>query len=103
MGLSGLLICSSVTLFATGTTLIVFDIIAKIGSAFLAGLALFRFYNYSFGQSKNSTENDVQSFQQFIIENKTNEPRQLADEFEKFVKSNNMDLDFEPHRSLKHI
>lgn len=53
-GLAVLLICSSAMGFAAGLTLTVLAVLAKIASAYLAGIAVFRCHNYF--KSKSETE-----------------------------------------------
>jgi len=53
-GLAVLLICSSAMGFAAGLALIVLGVLAKIASAYLAGIAVFRCHNYF--KSKSETE-----------------------------------------------
>lgn len=99
-GLSALLICSSATIFATGIALVIMDVLAKVASAYLACLAIFRFHNYLQSKSMASKNNESESFTSWISKN-SNKNQNSQELITQFAQTRELDLDFKDCQALK--
>jgi hypothetical protein len=93
IGIGALLICSSAAAITTGTAFIILSVIAKIASAYLGLIAIFRFLNYLKSKSDKTPEIKT-SLSDLMIDTPPNGDAQKI--LEAYINNHKMNLELRP-------